>query len=130
MPREFARSDRVGSQIQREMAELIRLHVKEPELGMITVSEVDLSRDLAVAKVYVTFLGNRRTPRECLKAMAEYAPQLRRELGKRLRIRVLPELRFLFDDSIERGMRMDALLHQLSDEASSESAADPNEAGA
>ena len=113
MPREFTRSDRVGSQIQREMAELIGAHVKEPSLGMVTVSAVELSRDLAVAKVYVTFLGNREAPPACVKLLTEYAPALRRELGKRLRIRVLPELRFAFDDSLERGLHMDALLDQL-----------------
>jgi ribosome-binding factor A len=117
MPREFTRSDRVGSQIQREMAELIGTHVKEPSLGMVTVSAVELSRDLAVAKVYVTFLGNREQPPACVKLLMEHAPALRRELGKRLRIRVLPELRFAFDDSLERGLHMDALLDRLAQDA-------------
>jgi len=114
MPREFTRSDRVASQIQREMAELIRTQVKAPGLGMVTISEVELSRDLAVAKIFVTFLGNQKPPKDCVKALAEYVPALRRELGKRLRVRVLPEIRFAFDDSIERGLRMDALLHKIS----------------
>jgi ribosome-binding factor A len=113
MPREFARSDRVASQIQKEMAELIRTQVKEPGLGMITVSAVELSRDLAVAKVFVTFLGNQQPPRDCVKQLAGHVPALRRELGKRLRVRALPEIRFAFDDSVERGMRMDALLDSL-----------------
>ncbi|BBL76301.1 30S ribosome-binding factor RbfA [Methylomagnum ishizawai] len=116
MPREFTRSDRVASQIQREMAELIRTQVNEPGLGMVTISEVELSRDLAVAKIFVTFLGNQKPPKDCVKALADYVPTLRRELGKRLRVRVLPEIRFAFDDSIERGLRMDALLHRISQE--------------
>ena len=113
MPREFNRSDRVAAQIQRELAGLIRTHVKAPELGMITLSDVELSRDLAVAKLYVSFLAAQLPPPKCIKRLGDFVPELRGELGKRLRIRVLPELRFAYDDSIERGMRMDALLHGL-----------------
>ena len=114
MSREFSRSDRVASQIQRDMADLIRLNVKDPRLGMVTVSEVKVSRDLAVAEIYVTFLAASEPTDDCLELLAShYGVLLRRELGKRLCIRSLPELRFLFDDSIERGMHMDALLEQL-----------------
>lgn len=113
MPREFSRSDRVAAQIQREMAELLRTRIKAPELGMITLSDVELSRDLALAKLYVSFLAAQLPPPQCVKRLGDFVPELRRELGKRLRIRVLPELRFAYDDSIERGMRMDSLLHGL-----------------
>jgi ribosome-binding factor A len=116
MPREFSRSDRVASQIQKEMAELIRTHVRDPELGMVTVSDVEVTRDLAVAKLYVSFLAARKSPKDCVKRLSEYVPELRRELGKLLRIRVLPEIRFVYDDSIERGLRMDALLDSLTHE--------------
>ena len=57
MPREFSRSDRVASQMQREIAELLRVQFVDPELGMVTLSDVEISRDLAVAKLYVSFLG-------------------------------------------------------------------------
>jgi ribosome-binding factor A len=113
MPREFTRSDRVASQIQKEMADLIRTHVKEPNFGMITVSDVEVTRDLAVARIYVSFLGARQPTSDCIKQLTDHVPELRRELGKRLRVRVLPEIRFVYDDSIERGMRMDALLDRL-----------------
>lgn len=116
MPREFSRSDRVASQMQREMADLIRTQVKDPELGMVTLSDVELSRDLAVGKLYVSFLGAKLPPNKCIKQLNERVPELRRELGKRIRIRVLPELRFVYDDSVERGMHMDALLQGLSRE--------------
>ncbi|MFM8445345.1 MAG: 30S ribosome-binding factor RbfA [Methylococcus sp.] len=119
MPREFNRSDRVAAQIQREIADLIRTRVKEPNLGMVTLSEVELTRDLAVAKLYVSFLAPRLTPEQCVRRLGDFVPELRHELGKRIRIRVLPELRFVYDDSIERGMRMDALLGTLAHEASS-----------
>jgi len=113
MPREFKRSDRVGAQIQREVADLLRTRIKEPDLGMVTLSEVELSRDLAVAKLYVSFLAPRLSPEQCVKRLGDFVPELRHELGKRIRIRVLPELRFAYDDSIERGIRMDALLGTL-----------------
>jgi ribosome-binding factor A len=116
MPREFSRSDRVASQIQKELAELIRTHVRDPDLGLVTVSDVEMTRDLSVATLYVTFLAAKRTPAECVKQLAEHGPELRRELGKHLRIRVLPEIRFVYDESIERGMRMDELLNRLSHE--------------
>ncbi len=116
MPREFSRSDRVASQIQREMADLIRTQLKEPALGMVTLSDVELSRDLAVAKLFVSFLAAKLPPNKCIKQLNERVPVLRRELGKRIRIRVLPELRFVYDDSIERGMRMDSLLQGLGHE--------------
>ena len=117
MPREFNRSDRVASQIQREIAELLRTEVKDAELGMVTLSDVELSRDLAVAKLYVSFLGSRLPANQCIKKLNARVPELRHELGKRIRIRVLPELRFVHDDSIERGMRMDSLLQGLTHEA-------------
>jgi len=113
MPREFKRSDRVGAQIQREVADLLRTRIKEPDLGMVTLSEVELSRDLAVAKLYVSFVAPRLSPEQCVKRLGDFVPELRHELGKRIRIRVLPELRFDYDDSIERGIRMDALLGTL-----------------
>lgn len=113
MPREFKRSDRVGAQIQREVADLLRTRIKDPDLGMVTLSEVELSRDLAVAKLYVSFLAPRLSPEQCVKRLGDFVPELRHELGKRIRIRVLPELRFAYDDSIERGIRMDALLGTL-----------------
>ena len=117
MPREFSRSDRVASQMQRELADLIRTQVRNPELGMVTLSDVELSRDLAVAKLFVSFLGASLPPNKSVKLLNEKVPELRRELGKRIRIRVLPELRFVYDDSIERGMRMDSLLQGLSSES-------------
>lgn len=116
MAREFHRSDRLASQLQREIADLLRTEVKDPQLGMATVSEVEVSRDLAVAKVYVTFLAPREPVSACVKLLMQHAPALRRELGRRLAIRVVPELRFVYDDSIERGMKMDALLGQLAQE--------------
>lgn len=113
MPREFTRSDRVASQLQKELAELLQMHVKNASLGMVTVSAVEVTRDLSMAKAYVSFLGAKETPKKCVKILSEYVPMLRHEVGKRMRMRVMPELRFVYDESIERGLRMQALLNQL-----------------
>lgn len=114
MPREFSRSDRVASQMQREIAELLRVQFVDPELGMVTLSDVEISRDLAVAKLYVSFLGAKIPENQCIKRLAERVPEMRHQLGRRIRIRQMPELKFIFDDSIGRGLRMDALLKDLS----------------
>lgn len=113
MPREFFRSDRVAAQLHRELADMLRTSVRDAELGMVTVSDVEVTRDLSVAKVYVTFLGGALAPADAVKRLARFAPELRHELGRRIRIRVMPELRFLYDESIARGERMDALLASL-----------------
>jgi len=91
----------------------MQMHVRDKRLGMVTVSDVEVTRDLSVAKVFVSFLGASETVKQCLATLAHAVPMLRHELGKRTRMRVMPELRFVHDESIERGMRMDALLNQL-----------------
>ena len=113
MAKEYTRSDRVASQIQRELADLLRTHVDEPALGMITLSAVEVTRDLAVAKAFVSFLGAKEPTKKCLQRLVQLTPMLRHELGRRMRLRVMPELRFVFDESLERGLRMQDLLNQL-----------------
>jgi ribosome-binding factor A len=110
--------------MHRELADLIRTSVKDPELGMITLSDVELTRDLSVAKLYVSFLGAKLSNPDCIKRLTESVPELRHQLGRRIRIRNLPELRLHFDDSIEKGMQMDSLLKELGGEA--ESGAEPS----
>ena len=119
MAREFHRSDRLGSQIQREVADLIHTELRDPRLGMVTVSDVEVSRDLSVAKVFVTLLAATDPVRACINHLNQHAQTLRWELGQRLSIRSVPELRFVYDDSIERGMKMDSLLHRLAQDTKS-----------
>jgi len=116
MPREFFRSDRVAAQFQRDLAELLRTEVNEPGLGMVTLSDVEVTRDMSLIKAYVSFLGAAQTPQKCVKALNQYAPKLRHALSGRIRMRVMPELRFIHDDSIERGMKMEALLGSLAEQ--------------
>lgn len=113
MPREFSRNVRVASQLQRELAELLRGEAKDPRLGMVTVSDVEVTRDLSVAKVYVSFLGAQQAVRDSLALLAERSPLLRHHLGRLIRMRSIPELRFVHDDSVDRGFHMDAILKSL-----------------
>ena len=115
MAREYERAERVGSQLQRELADLIRSEVKDPRLGWVTIDDVEVSRDLSVAKVYLSTLesGQLAPSLEVLNGAAAF---LRRELGKRLRLRAVPELRFFEDSAIERGVRITQLLDQIAKE--------------
>lgn len=110
--RDFHRSDRVGDQIQRELAELIRLEVKDPRVGMITLADVEVSRDLAHAKVFFTQLGGEEKGLEAQQGLNHAAGFLRRALGQRMRLRSVPQLRFVYDDTPERGARMSSLIDQ------------------
>jgi len=108
--KEFSRSRRVGEQIQRELAELLQREINDPRLGMVTVSAVEVSRDLAVAKVYFTVLNPGHDVEQTFEGLSHASGFLRRELGKRMKLRVVPELRFQYDSSIEEGSRLSALI--------------------
>ena len=113
MAKEFSRSRRVGEQIQRELAELVQRELKDPRLGMITISAVEVSRDMSVAKVYFTVLGDEsHDEKQSLKGLERASGFLRRELGHRMRLRSVPELRFHYDHSIEKGSRLSALINE------------------
>ena len=132
MPREFFRSDRVAAQVKRELAELLRTEFKNPQLGMVTLSDVEATRDMSLIKAYVSFLGSAETPQKCVKALNLQAPKIRYALSGRIHLRVMPELRFIYDDSIERGMKMEELLGNIkaaqpvSDEQEQEESKDKN----
>ncbi len=112
MAREFSRTDRVGSQIQRELAQLVRDELNDPRLGMITIQAVKVVRDFSHAKVYFTFIGGEMDVAETTHVLKETAPFFRHELGHRLNIRSLPQLHFVYDESIEKGAHLSALIEQ------------------
>jgi ribosome-binding factor A len=111
--KESKRILRVGAQVQRELAGLIRDQVKDPRVGFVTISDVELARDFSLAKVYVTVLGTQAGREETLRGLNQAAGFLRRRLGTRIRLRTLPELRFLYDESVERGARVSALIDRV-----------------
>ncbi len=110
-PREFNRSERVAAQLRRELAQLIQQEVKDPEVGLISVSDVEVTRDLAHAKVFVTVFESERAT-DTVKALQRAAGFLRRRLGQEMRIRSVPELHFHHDASVETGQRMDRLIEE------------------
>jgi len=109
---DYARHDRVAGLLRRELATLIHGEVKDPRLGPVSVSDVEVSRDLAHARVYLTS-SQPDTMADSLRALESAAGFLRGRLGRLLKLRAIPELRFLHDDSVERGAHIDALLEQL-----------------
>ncbi len=112
MAREFKRSDRVAQELQKEVAVILQREVKDPRVGMVTVSDVEVSRDLAYAKVFVTFLFNndKEAIAQGMKALEKAAPYIRSLVGKAMRLRIVPELRFEYDQSLVEGMRMSNLV--------------------
>jgi ribosome-binding factor A len=121
VPKDFSRTRRVAEQIQRELAELIRREVRDPRLGMVTVTAVEVSRDMSHAKVFVTVLGKDETESQVsINILTKLAGYLRHELGQSMRMRMIPELRFVYDSSIEHGQSLSALIDSLNPDASDE----------
>lgn len=112
MPREFPRTRRVAEQIQRELAGLLRDDLKDPRLGMVSISAVQVSRDMSHAKVYVSVLGDEARSDESVTVLNHAAGFLRHKLGKSMHIRVIPEMRFYLDRSLEEGARLGALINE------------------
>lgn len=116
MPKEFGRSQRVASEMQKELATILQREVHDPRLGFVTVNEVVLSKDLAVAKIYVTVLNADESGKQAnVDALNEMAPFIRHELAKRMRLRHISELHFRYDSSFDTGMRVAELLHEVDD---------------
>lgn len=112
MPREFSRSRRVEEQLKRVLAELIRREVKDPRLGPVTVTAVEVSKDLGHARVYVTPFAGIGDAAHVLETLRHAAGYLRHELRKAMSLRVTPELDFRLDESIERGARLSRLIDE------------------
>lgn len=110
MPREFSRTRRIGEQIRRDLAALIRSEIGDPRVLMVSITGVEVSRDLAHAKVFVTFLGDAQTRADVMRLLAEHAAHLRQLLGREMRIRTVPRIVFTYDESIERGARLSSLI--------------------
>ncbi|WP_455209035.1 30S ribosome-binding factor RbfA [Kaarinaea lacus] len=110
MAREFNRKDRVADQIQRELATLIQFDVKDPRVGMVTITAVEVSREFEYARVFFTVLGDDAVREATIKGLARAAGFLRRELAHRLKLRTTPELQFVYDQSIDNAAKMSELI--------------------
>lgn len=110
MPREFPRARRVEEQLKRLLSELVRREVKDPRVGLITITTVEVTRDLTHARVYFTPFAGIGDAEAALEALRHAAGYLRIQVRNQMRLRAAPELDFQLDDSIERGARLSSLI--------------------
>jgi len=110
MPREFPRTPRLGSPVLRSLSELLRFESKDPRLAGVSLTAVELSKDLSVATVYFSHMDPQADPGHALEGLERAAGYLRSKLGSKLDIRRVPELRFVHDDSIAHGAELSRLI--------------------
>jgi len=126
-----SRPERVGEEIRHEISEMLTRQVHDPGIGFVTLTRVKVSPDLQLARVYYTSIGDDRARLATRKALDRATPFLRRQLGGRLRLRRVPELRFEFDESVEHQDRIERILIDLQAEREArgaETAGEPGEA--
>ncbi|MBM4220155.1 MAG: 30S ribosome-binding factor RbfA [Gammaproteobacteria bacterium] len=111
MPREYPRARRIEEQLKRLLSELVRREVKDPRVGLITITSAEVSKDLSHANVYFTPFAGAGDAAAALEALQHAAGYLRHQVRNQMRLRVAPELVFRIDDSVERGARLSALIH-------------------
>ena len=115
MAKEYSRTQRIGDQMQRELALLIQREVKDPRLGLVTITGVDVARDLSHAKVFITVMGqddNAELIKQNVSILNDAAGFLRMHLGKAMKLRSVPQLHFSYDASIRRGAELSALIER------------------
>ena len=112
MPKEFSRSERVSDAVQRELASLIRQHIRDPRVGMVSVTDVAVTRDLAIAKVYIAFVGERTSNeiKQGLDALNGASGYLRKLLSSSIALRATPKLNFFYGETGQRSQHLDALI--------------------
>ncbi len=110
--RDNSRTRRIADQIQRQLAELIQTEVRDPRIGMVTITGVEVTHELEHAKVYFTVLGEAAEAEESARILNRAAGFLRSALARRLKLRTTPQLHFVYDQSVEHGNRLSALIDQ------------------
>ncbi|AKP46908.1 MULTISPECIES: 30S ribosome-binding factor RbfA [Bacillus] len=114
------RANRVGEQMKKELSDIIGRKIKDPRIGFVTVTDVQLTGDLQQAKVYISVLGDEKQKKDTLKALAKAKGFIRSEIGQRIRLRKTPDLLFEFDESIDYGNRIETLLKEISSNESNQ----------
>lgn len=114
MAKDFSRSDRVAEQVRRELADLLQFEVKDPRIDMVTITEVEVSGDMAHAKIFYSapVQDNSQAMAELQKGLEKSAGFLRSQLGKRMLLRTVPQLHFIYDTSIDQGMKISRLIDE------------------
>ena len=109
-----SRPHRVADQLRAEIADLVARELHDPGIGFLTITHVKVTPDLQTARVYYTTLGDAKGRRETARALGRATPFLRRHIGRRLRLKRVPELEFFFDEAVERGDRIEQILQEIS----------------
>ncbi len=112
MPKDFPRGRRIADQIQRELAEIIRLEIKDPRVGLVTLTDVEVTQDNAHSKVFFTVLGAPVQQGAATRALEQAAGVLRSALAQRLGLRAVPQLHSFHDVSVDRGVRLSKLIDE------------------
>ena len=107
------RAERVGEQMKKEVMDIINNKVKDPRVGFLTITDVELTNDLSHAKVYLTVLGSNKEIDNTFKALEKAKGFIKSELGSRMRLRIVPELFFEYDESIEYGNKIEKMIQDL-----------------
>ncbi|MBL4952687.1 30S ribosome-binding factor RbfA [Neobacillus sp. OS1-32] len=113
------RPNRVGEQMKKELSDIIGRKIKDPRIGFVTVTDVQVTGDLQQAKVFISVLGDDEQKENTLKGLAKAKGFIRSEIGHRIRLRKTPEIIFEFDESIDYGNRIESLIHELHTEEKS-----------
>jgi ribosome-binding factor A len=112
------RSQRIGEQMKKEVSEILRLELKDPGLiNLTSVTDVEVSRDLRYAKIFVSIYGNQDEQEKVIKILNKASGFVRSEIGKRIRLRHVPEIEFRLDRSMEYGARIEGVLRNLGSES-------------
>lgn len=107
------RMERMAEELRRELSDILLNRINDPRLGMVMVTRVDVSRDLSMARVFVSFMGDEDRQEQSLRVLAHAGPFVRGELGRHLRLRRVPELRFLADPGIQYSIRLQGILREM-----------------
>ena len=107
------KTEKIAGIIQKEVSEIIQFQLKDPKIGFITITDVVVSGDLSIAKVYVSFLGQKAREAAGMKALERSKGFIRSEVAKRMAIRKVPSLVFLIDDSLEKGNKIENIIKEL-----------------
>lgn len=106
------RNERVRKTLMKEIADILQKDVKTP--GMVSVLDVEVAQDNSFAKVFYSVFGSEEQKQKTIETIEKHTPKIRFEIGKRIRLRLTPELRFIYDDSIEKGSKVQELINKIS----------------
>ncbi len=114
---ESQRAHRIGEQIHQEVSSLLVKGLKDPRIGFVTITYVEVTSDLHLARIYYTVMGDTESRKNTVKGLKSSIPFIRKELGRRIRTRYIPELLFQYDTSLEYGNRIENLIREISSTA-------------